>query len=293
MRSATIVLGILVACGGDDGAGGGGIDASTNSGTFPGVQNTGVPAGTTLTTYAGPCTLQASTTITGVDASGCDAIVVQAGDVVISNSLLPRVEATVEGGGYSVTISDSSIVAGEWVGGALWGYNLTATRVNITGGQHSVHCAGNCRIEDSWLHDQYNPDGESFHNNAFLSNGGADMQIVHNTLHCTALLNATDGGCTADLSLFGDFAPIANVVVERNLFKANASSISYCAYGGYAPSKAHPIATGIVYRDNVFERGTNGKCGVYGPVTAFQMSATGNEWSGNVFDDGTVVDAAE
>jgi hypothetical protein len=119
------------------------------------------------------------------------------------------------------------------------------------------------------------------------------MEITHNTLHCTPLLNATDGGCTADLSLFGDFGPIADVKVERNLLKANSSSISYCGYGGYAPSKAYPIATGVEYIDNIFERGANGKCGVYGPITAFQSSATGNVWTGNRFDDGTVVDAAE
>ena len=255
---------------------------------FPDATNTGVPAGTVLSRYTGPCNITTTTTITGVDASACSAILVSAPNVVITRSLLPRVDAT-RGGTASVTVSDSTVRAGSWVGGAIWGYNITATRVNVTGGQHSVHCAGNCTVTDSWLHDQYNPDGQSFHNNAFITNGGSNMVVRHNTLHCTALLNATDGGCTADVSLFGDFDPVTNVLVEGNLLRANASSISYCAYGGHSPSKAYPIATGIKYRDNVFERGSNGKCGVYGPVTSFQTSATGNEWTNNRFDDGTAI----
>jgi hypothetical protein len=291
------VLILLASCG-DPGTGtgsdGGPSDGTTTDGSgFPSESTTGVPNGVALTTYSTPCTLQASTTLDAVDATACDAIVIQAGDVVITRSLLPRVEATVESGSYSVTISDSTVQAGEWQGGASWGNHITATRVEVTGGQHSFHCGDNCIVRDSWLHDQWNPDGESFHNNAFISNGGSNMEVTHNTVLGTPLLNSTDGGCTADLSLFGDFGPIANVKVTNNLMKANNSSISYCAYGGYSPSKAYPIATGIEYADNVFERGANGKCGVYGPVTSFQLSATGNVWSNNRFDDGTVVDAAE
>jgi hypothetical protein len=294
-RRPTVLLFVLAFAGcSDPGSDGGPSDGSNgDGGGFPNESTTGVPDGVSLTPYTGPCTLQASTTLDAVDATSCDAIVIQAGDVVITSSLLPRVEATVEGGSYSVTISDSTVRAGEWQGGALWGNHITATRVEVTGGQHSFHCGDNCIVRDSWLHDQWNPDGESFHNNAFISNGGSNMEVTHNTLHCTPLINATDGGCTADISLFGDFGPIANVTVQRNLMKANNSSISYCAYGGYAPSKAYPIATAIKYVDNVFERGANGKCGVYGPATAFQSSATGNVWSGNRFDDGTVVDPEE
>lgn len=259
-----------------------------NPGGWPGPGNTGVPAGTTLTPYTGPCTITSARTLSAVDATKCDALVIQARDVVIDKSLVPRVESTVGDSG-SVTITDSSVRGGDWVDGSVWGYNISATRVDVTGGQHSFHCNDNCILVDSWLHDQYNPDGQSFHNNAFISNGGTNMLVRHNTLHCTPLLNATDGGCTADVSLFGDFDPITNVTVDRNLLKANNSSISYCAYGGYSPSKPFPVAEGIVFTNNVFERGTNNKCGVYGPVTAFQKSATGNVWSGNVWSDGSPV----
>jgi hypothetical protein len=216
-------------------------------------------------------------------------LTIRAKGVTITNSLLPKVE--VESAG-ALNISDSTVRAGNTSMGAIYGWNLVATRINVTGGQHSFACESNCTVTDSWLHDQYNPDGQSFHNNAFLTNGGTNMTVRHNTLHCTAIVNANDGGCTGDLSLFGDFSPVRNVLVENNLFKANASSASFCLYGGYNPSKPYGTSTYITIRNNVFERGTNAKCGVYGPVTAFLSSATGNSWSGNVWSDGSAVQPA-
>ena len=258
-----------------------------SNGRFPDASNTGVPDGTALKRYSGSCALKAGTVLDKVDASSCDALLVRGSGVEIRNSLTPRVDAT-EGG--SVRISDSTVRGGDWSDGAVWGDNITAVRVDITGGQHSVHCGDNCTVTDSWLHDQYNPAGGSYHNNAFITNGGSNLVLRHNTLHCTAILNSTDGGCTADVSLFGDFGPVRNVTVDNNLLKANSSSISYCAYGGHSPSKPYPVATGIVYTNNVFERGSNGKCGVYGAVTSFQESASGNVWSGNRWDDGAPLD---
>jgi hypothetical protein len=214
---------------------------------------------------------------------------IRAKDVVITKSLLPKVDVSDPVGG--VSISDSTVRAGNTSMGAVYGWNIVANRINATGGQHSFACESNCTVTDSWLHDQYNPDGQSFHNNAFITNGGTNMTVRHNTLHCTAIVNANGGGCTGDLSLFGDFSPVKNVLVENNLFKANASSISYCAYGGYQPSKPYPVSTYITFRNNVFERGVNGKCGAYGAVTSFLPSATGNLWTGNVWDDGSALQA--
>ncbi|WP_345523248.1 hypothetical protein [Nocardioides conyzicola] len=198
-------------------------------------------------------------------------------------------EMTDPDAGSKLSITDSEVRAPGYYEGAVWGGNLTLTRVEVTGGQHSVHCQSTCTVTDSWLHGQYNDPAKSFHTNAFITNGGHGIVLRHNTLHCDSTLNSNDGGCTADVSLFGDFERVYDVLVEGNLLKANASSISYCAYGGYQPAKRFPVATQIRFVDNVFERGTNGKCGVYGPATSFQSSATGNLWTGNRFDDGTTV----
>jgi len=266
-----------------------GINPSTPD-TYPDTDNTGVPPGTELAPYVGPCTITETVVLSAVDATEvCPAIVVQATGVRIEASRVPRVESTATqvDPTFSVEVVDSEVVAGGWIGGAVWGSNLTVRRTDVSGGQHSVHCGSHCVVEDSWLHDQFNPDGEAAHNNAFISNGGTDMVVRHNTLHCTAELNDTGGGCTADLSLFGDFGPISDVLVEDNLLKANDSSVPYCAFLGHAPGKAHPVATGVVVTGNVFERGTNDLCGVYGPVTSYQADADGNVWRDNTWDDGT------
>ncbi|GAA4760948.1 hypothetical protein GCM10023350_54130 [Nocardioides endophyticus] len=260
---------------------------------WPGPSNTGVPARIKLRAYTGPCTISRPTTISGVDATGrCDAILVRAPGVEIQDSLLPRVDAT-DGGASSVTLIRSTVLGGTWSDGAIWGYNITARRVEVTGAQHSFHCASNCRVIRSWLHAQYNPAGQSYHNNAFISNGGSKMVLRGNRLACTPQVNSTDGGCTADLSLFGDFDPISRVRVIHNLFVANSAGISYCMHAGYNPDKPHgENPTHIIVKDNVFQRGTNRKCGVWGPVTSFARSGVGNEWSGNRWQgDGNAVRA--
>lgn len=266
------------------------VPGRRTSGNWPGRTNTGVPAGTDLRPYTGPCRITSPARLRGVDAKArCGELIIQTKGVVIENSRVPRVESTYGDGASSVTILRSDVRAGRTSTGALWGYHITARRVDVTGGQHSFHCNSDCTLTDSWLHGQHNPDGGSYHNNAFISNGGHDMVVRHNTLHCTPTLNSTDGGCTADVSLFGDFGPIRDVVIDNNLLKANNSSISYCAYGGHQPSKPYPVARHVRFTDNVFERGPNRRCGVYGPVTSFQRSATGNVWSGNRWTSGGVV----
>lgn len=259
---------------------------------WPDAASTG-PTGT-LTAYTGPCSFPAGATVT-IDSKNvvgrCGELIANQNNtkLTIRNSIVPRVEMTDPDAGSKLVISDTDVRAPGYYEGAVWGGNLTLTRVEVTGGQHSVHCQSNCTVVDSWLHGQYNDPAKSFHTNAFITNGGHGIVLRHNTLHCDSTLNSNDGGCTADVSLFGDFERVYDVLVENNFLKANASSISYCAYGGYQPSKPYPVATQIRYVNNVFERGTNRKCGVYGPVTSFQSSAAGNVWSGNRFDDGTVI----
>lgn len=257
---------------------------------FPDASTTGVPAGTTLTNYTGPCTITVvGTVLNQVNAISCGMLFIHAPGVQITNSRVPVINATDQPNTASVTLSHSDVVGGNWSDGVLWGFNITADHVNVTGGQHSFHCNDNCTLTDSYLHDQYNPTGGSSHNNAFLSNGGTNMVVRHNTLWCTPLLNNTDGGCTADVSLFGDFDPISHVTIDDNLLKANNSSISYCAYGGEAPSKPFPHANHVSFTNNVFERGANNKCGYYGPITSFDPNQPGNVWSGNVWSDGTTL----
>lgn len=262
---------------------------------WPGPDNTGIPAGTSLDPYTGPCSITGSGTVT-IDRkdvrAACVALVVRdKSSITITNSRLPRVENT-DWQRYvgSVDISYSDIASPTWYDGVVWGSNYVLDHVDITGGQHSIHAIDNVTVTNSWLHDQYNPSGGSAHTNAFLSNGGGDYTIRHNTLHCDSILNNTDGGCTGDLTLLGDFMPIHDVTIDGNLFKANSSSISYCLRSGDAPGKPYPVASNIDVVNNVFERGANGKCGVYGWAIDYNPSNdTGSSWSNNTWDDGRVV----
>lgn len=189
----------------------------------------------------------------------------------------------------TLTIEDSNVDAGATSSGAISGSNITASRVNVTGGQHSVHCQRACVIEDSWLHDQSLPSNEPRHNNGFISNGGSDMVIRHNTISCDPHNNAVDGGCTADLSLFGDFSPITDVTIENNHFRATPGG--WCGSFGHNPQKPYGSASaGVVVRGNVFDRGDNGKCGAFGAATSYRFDGPGNIWEDNTWDDGTPVE---
>ncbi len=260
--------------------------ATTPSGRWPDAGNTGVPTGTALTPYTGPCSIRTANTVIDAKVVNCDGMLLYAPGLTIRNSRVNSAIMT-NGDNASMSVTDSEIHAGQTSWGALSFNNLVVVRTEITGGQHSVLCGDNCRIEDSWLHDQWNDPNASFHNNAFISNGGGNATLRHNTLHCTPTNNSNDGGCTADASIFGDFSPLANFTFENNLFKATHGG--YCGTFGVNPSK--PFGSnpkGIVVRGNVFERGSGGKCGFYGAVTSFQ-SGNGNVWSGNTWDNGATI----
>ncbi len=259
------------------------------SGDFPNASNTGVPAGTTLTDYTGPLTITAAgTTIDRKRINGT--LVIRASGVKVTNSIING-RLSSDGSGSSVTVADSEIRGGNQETFPSVSYNdITLQRVEVTGGQHSVQCSARCVVEDSWLHDQFIPAGSSGHVNAFISNGGSGFTLRHNTLYCSVQPTSADGGCTADMSLFGDFAPISDVTIVGNLFRANTTGASYCLHAGYNPSKPYGSnPTGVVVKNNVFERGSNNKCGIYGPVTSFYSSGSGNTWSGNTWNDGGTV----
>ena len=112
-------------------------------------------------------------------------------------------------------------------------------------------------------------------------------RIIHNTLACDAADDSNGGGCSADLTGYGDFRTVLDNTIDRNLFVASAKGLSFCSYGGSSSGK--PYSSGvrnIVFPDNVFQRGTTGQCARYGPIADFSTSAPGNVWTNNVWDDG-------
>jgi hypothetical protein len=247
---------------------------------YPTEATTGVPDGTELNDYDGPCTItEPKTELIGMTV-GCDSLVIQAADVVIRSSRLPPVD--VDGTDWSVTIEDSEIDGGSYKGPAIGFSNLIIRRSEIRGAQHSVLCGDNCVVEDSLLHDQFLPTDDDWHNNGFLSNGGADVRLTGNTIACTPPDNGAGGGCSGAASFFGDFAPVTAIMIKDNLFRPTPGA--FCVRLGYDPDKKFGSgATGVELIGNVFDRGPTGVCGGEGPVTS---TPPGSVLDGNTWTDG-------
>jgi hypothetical protein len=261
------------------------------SGAFPDATNTGVPPGTRLTNYTGPCQLPPGTFITAKIINCQDTAVQAMGpNVTVTRSQVNgRVLSDHSNGGSqktsSISITDSIIDGGAQEEFPAVAYDsITLLRVEIVGGQHSFQCNSSCKAVDSYLHGQYEAPDSDGHFNAFISNGGRDFTLRHNTLWCSVPQTSHDGGCSGDASLFGDFAPIVHVTVDGNLFHETGGS--YCFSGGFEPNGAKPYsASDVVVRNNVFQRGRNRKCGYFGAVTSVGTAAQGFLFRANTFDD--------
>ncbi|MEV8513114.1 hypothetical protein [Dactylosporangium sp. NPDC051484] len=263
-------------------------------GAWPGPGNTGVPSGTQLTTYTGPCTITKAGTVIDAKTINCD-LNVKAANVTVKRSkinggVLVDTDLS-DSRGWFLTLADSEVDAGLRQNAAVSYGNMTIVRSNIHGGQTSVQCgehALSCTVQDSWLHGQRIPSDGNWHLGGFLSNGGRNIRIKHNTIVCDAPVTSVGEGCTGDLNLFGDFAVISDVIADSNFLGANTAS-SYCLYAGDTTSKPYPRANNVHIINNVFQIGTNRKCGGYGPVSGFNTNGTGNVWSNNTWEDGTPV----
>jgi hypothetical protein len=254
--------------------------------SWPDAKSTGVPAGTSLTDYTGPCTIDIANSVIDAKVVNCDLSIRAAGVTITRSKINGSVANDEESHGYSFTISDSEVDLGQKAGTGLGAVDFIALRVHVTGGNRSVHCFRNCTVEDSYVHGQYTDEAGKAHESGIRMGSGAT--IKHNTIACDAPAVPPDGGCSAGLTGYGDFAPVANNLIENNLFKASTGG--FCAYGGSDRGKPYSAQTrGIVYRDNVFERGPTGKCGQYGPIASFDSSRPGNVWSRNTWDDGSIV----
>jgi hypothetical protein len=259
---------------------------------FPDESCTGVPAGMRLTNYSGSCTIKKNKTVIDRKVVSC-ALRIQATGVVIKNS---RINGSVNASGsYSFTITDSEVrapqagsVESQGVGEA----NFTMLRVEVTGGNRSVYCRKNCRVEDSWVHGQTIAQSPRIHASGIRQSQGA--KIIHNRIHCSVRDTPSGGGCSANLTGYGDFEPVRNNRIEKNLFVATPAGA--CAYGGSSGDDGgKPYgsqAENIVFVDNVFERGPGGKCGYYFPITDFNSNRPGNQWINNRWDNGGVVPPA-
>jgi hypothetical protein len=266
---------------------------------FPNASNTGVPAGTTLTTYTGPLLITTPNTV--IDSMTVDGgLTIHAANVTISRSKVNGevfLDTDLPGSsGWSVTIVDSEVDVGQNQVAAVCCGNVSILRANLHGGVTAAQCeekSVGCSITDSYLHGQYIQPNSTWHLGGFLSDGGGPIVLTHNFVTCDQPATyGPDGGCTGDINLIPNFGTAHNVTISHNLLGANPAS-SFCTYGGEKSTSQFPNANHIVYTNNVFQRGPNGKCAAFGPVNAFNVDGVGNVWSGNVWDDGGTVPPAD
>lgn len=267
-------------------------------GCFPGPGTTGIPAGTTLTNYTGPCTITTANTTIDSKIINCN-MSIRAANVTIRNSRITASDIGIDSG--SLLFEDNEVNFGSNINGnGLVGSNFVVRRSNMYGGKRQVWCANTCTLENSYLHDQLaDPTGVAHESAARVEQHST---FRHNTLWCNAPNYPPDAGCSANQTGYPDFAPIHHNTFERNLYMATTGG--YCSYGGGTNGKPFSNhadnATYIVSKNNVFQRGTapNDKssialtdkrrytCGYYGATTDYRGGRAGFEFTGNMWDDG-------
>lgn len=265
-------------------------------GCFPGTANTGIPSGTSLSAYSGPCTISTSNTIIDSKTINCD-LNITGTNIVIKNSKINAGNIDVSG---SFALTDSEVNFGSDINTeGLKGSNITVTRANMYGGKRQIWC-NNCTLQDSYLHDQLRDNSGVTHESAARIDQGSNY--IHNTLYCNAPTVPPDAGCSANQTGYPDFAPVKNITLEKNFYMAG--EVGYCSYGGATAGKPYSNdvtnATNIKSLNNVFQRGTSPNdrttialtdkrrytCGFYGVTTAYNSAKVGFQFTGNMWDDG-------
>jgi hypothetical protein len=257
---------------------------------WPDASNTGWSG--TLTAYTGPLTITTPGTV--IDSKiVTGTLLIRAANVTVTNS---QVNGTVyvdeDWTGSSVTVTDSVVDAGQKPGTGIGDINFTVLRTEVIGGNRSIYCYHACEVRDSYVHGQFRDSTGVYHESGIRMS--QNTTLVHNSIVCDAPEVPPDAGCSADLTGYGDFEPVANNLIQGNLFRTTASG-GFCAYGGSSGGKPYSNAAHDVrFVDNVFERGRlndHGQpdCGAYGAITDFDPSRPGNVWTNNRYVDGTPV----
>jgi hypothetical protein len=133
-------------------------------------------------------------------------------------------------------------------------------------------------IQDNYIH-SLGKTGDD-HVNGTTSNGGTSSLVLrHNTVF-------NQHSQTDAISLFQDFGPQANRIIDNNLLAGGG----YTIYAGANPGK-ETTATNIKVTNNRISRMYYPRGGFYGPLAAY-VSGSGNTFTGNVWDDtGSAIDS--
>lgn len=189
---------------------------------FPDASNTGVPAGTTLTSHPGSQKITQDGAV--IDGWDTGRINIYANNVVIKNT---KITTSAYYGVYvysgSVIVEDTTIVgqatASQECDAGVTGAVLVL-RVDISGCEDGVHLSGNHAVKDSYIHSPYFT--SSSHNDGiqvFSASGG--MVLQHNTI------NMTGGSKAGNSCVFVQptSGSVDNVKIDSNLIDGAGYSL--------------------------------------------------------------------
>jgi hypothetical protein len=160
-----------------------------------------------------------------------------------------------------------------------YGGPATVTSLKAVGQQLGMTVGSGTVMRDSYI--QVAPTLRGDHNEAILDDGIDGLTLTHNTF-----LNPN--GQTSALSLFTEFGPNHNVLVQDN-FLAGGGYTCYCGDGKSDNAGQPAPASNVSFVANVFSEKYFPTVGAFGPGRAYNP-AGGGQWTTNVYalPDGTV-----
>jgi hypothetical protein len=182
---------------------------------WPGPDNTGVPAGTTLTPWTGSCDITTPGLVIDARVFTCDVTVRATGVRITRSRINGFLDNTDTAGTFTAT--DSEIAQpGVRELTSVGDHGFTLLRVEVSGGNRGVYCRLSCDVRDSWIHGQRIT--ATWHASAVRMEQG--LTLVHNTLVCDAPVQVNpEGSCSASLTGYGDFAPVRGNLIQATTFR--------------------------------------------------------------------------
>jgi len=170
---------------------------------------------------------------------------------------------------------------------AIGGSHLTLKRVHIHRWPRAMWVGeGNIWVEECYMHD-LTEDASGAHIENIYVAGGPNQTYIRNKLISNRVrINGGSGiSISASLAIYNEswavFPELDHILIENNYFESDGG---YALYAGACVGKLPaPYAKNTVARGNIFGRGTQRKCGYYGPVTAFDPDQSGNIWTDNTW----------
>ncbi len=318
-------------CVGDDNEPGG---PDPWGGCWPGAYNTGYPHGlpgdtrtpVTLTNYTGPAEITSCGTVienkivntwlllragNGTHSKDTPCLTIRNSKIIGTINTLDVTHGPILIEDSEIDTTDEAIASGIPFVENLGRYNIFAYRVNSHGGDPTIKCAAYCETKDSMAHSP-TLGGHDRHYNSIGGNGmeAGSWNIEHNYASCgdwsgtsTGSPPSGDSGCSAAIGFYGDFSPVRNITIHRNLLRAayvvggpeEFRQASYCLNPGYYNGKPYPNPTNMTITDNIFHRSVSGTCAIFGPTNSLNAIGQGstNIWSGNRYTDGAVINRVE